>query len=589
MKYINSLLKILLPAAMLFPVSALGVTVRDISDSSMTPTVIMPQSAETDTRTMQENWYLRTYTVLDNEADSRENPQLTDEEIMERLSRLPVTIEMPFNSVVGNSIRYYANRRQLVENMLGLSLYYMPIFEDALERHQLPRELRYLPVIESALVPNARSRAGAGGLWQFMPATGSGFGLEQNSLVDQRYDPYSSSEAAAVYLKQLYNTFNDWSLAIAAYNCGPGNINKAMRRAGEGQHDFWEIYPFLPAETRGYFPAFIAANYIMTYHKDHNISPALARRPIVTDTVHVSRRVHFQQISDVMGIPMDELRALNPQYIRDVIPGDIKPYPLTLPSLQAYAYVANEDSIVNHDAERYARRGMVEPATAGTVGRDARGEYYDEEVIQWHTVRRGETLASIANHYGTTQRAIRRDNNCGRSVRRGQRLKIKTTVRRYREAAPAQTQTEEMAMDSIVPAAGDSTAVTVNVPADNPVIPSTEAEAAPQDTATISIQAEAVNNAFSEAPATQNPAAEEATERPVSVPAQTPSRQQTQQRQSQREGRQNQRNQRRTHTVRRGENLSRIAARYGTTVAAIKRANNMAGDNIQAGQRLIIP
>ncbi len=588
MKYISSLLRILLPAALLLPASSRAVTVRDVSDSSMTPSLTMPESAETNTRTMQENWYLRTYAVLDSEADSRENVQLTDEEIMERLSRLPVTIEMPFNSVVGNSIRYYANRRQLVENMLGLSLYYMPIFEEALERHGLPRELRYLPVIESALVPNARSRAGAGGLWQFMPATGSGFGLEQNSLVDQRYDPYSSSEAAAVYLKQLYNTFNDWSLAIAAYNCGPGNINKAMRRAGEGQHDFWEIYPFLPAETRGYFPAFIAANYIMTYHKDHNISPALARRPIVTDTVHVSRRVHFQQIADVMNIPMEELRALNPQYIRDVIPGDIKPYPLTLPSLQAYAYVANEDSIVNHEAERYARRGMVEPATAGTVGRDARGEYYDEEVVQWHTVRRGETLASIANHYGTTQRAIRRDNNCGRTVRRGQRLKIKTTVRRYREAAPEQAPAVEMAMDSIVPAAGDS--VSVVLPAENIDVPA-EVTAA-QDSVNVSRQAEAVNNAFSESAETENlpsPAADEPTERPVSVPAQTPARQQNTERQSQRAGRQNQSNSRRYHTVRRGENLSKIAARYGTTVAAIKRANNMAGDNIQAGQRIIIP
>ena len=419
--------------ALLAAVPAVANNVLSVSDASMTPTAIMPQSAETDTRKMLENWYLQNYTVLDTEADSRESAELTDEIIMDRLSRLPVSIEMPFNSVVGNSIRFYAKRRQLVENMLGLSIYYMPIFEEALERHGLPRELRYLPVIESALVPTAKSRAGAGGLWQFMPATGAGLGLEQNSLVDMRFDPYKSSEAAAIYLKQLYSTYNDWSLAIAAYNCGPGNVNKAIRRAGGGKKDFWEIYPFLLPETRGYVPAFIAANYIMTYHKNHNISPVLARRPIVVDTVHVSRRVHFDQISEVLDIPMEELRALNPQYRRDIIPGDIKPYPLTLPSLQAYAYVANEDSIVNHNASRYARRGVVEPSTGAVTGSDSRGEYVEEETIQWHKVRRGETLTSIARRYGTTVREIRRLNNCGKRVATGKRLKIKTVVRHYKE------------------------------------------------------------------------------------------------------------------------------------------------------------
>lgn len=564
MKLLPIILTLLLPA------SAAALNVRDVSDDSMTPTVLMPESAETNTRAMLENWYLRTYAVLDTAADSRENPDLSDEQITERLAALPVVIEMPFNSVVGNSIRYYANRRQLVENMLGLSLYYMPIFEAALERHDLPRELRFLPVIESALVPDARSRAGAGGLWQFMPATGSGYGLEQNSLIDQRFDPYASSEAAAAYLKQLYQTYDDWSLAIAAYNCGPGNVNKALRRAGDGKHDFWEIYPFLPAETRGYFPAFIAANYIMTYHKAHNISPALARRPIVVDTVHVSRRVHFQQISDVMGIPMDELRALNPQYRRDVIPGDIKPYPLTLPSLQAYAYVANEDSIVNHDASRYARRGVVEPASGGSVGRDARGEYYDEEIIQWHTVRRGETLSAIASRYGTTVRDIRRDNRCGTSVRKGQRLKIKTTVRRYRDPAPEAAPEPVLVADSV--AVGEAI-----------LAAAADSIAAPADSIGASA---AVAGAFA---APVEDAGDEATERPVATPVTpvTPAPRQQQQQQQQQQRRQN--NRPRTHTVRRGENLSKIARRYGVSVAALKRANNLRNDNIQAGQRLVIP
>ena len=453
--------------ALLAAVPAVANNVLSVSDASMTPTAIMPQSAETDTRKMLENWYLQNYTVLDTEADSRESAELTDEIIMDRLSRLPVSIEMPFNSVVGNSIRFYAKRRQLVENMLGLSIYYMPIFEEALERHGLPRELRYLPVIESALVPTAKSRAGAGGLWQFMPATGAGLGLEQNSLVDMRFDPYKSSEAAAIYLKQLYSTYNDWSLAIAAYNCGPGNVNKAIRRAGGGKKDFWEIYPFLLPETRGYVPAFIAANYIMTYHKNHNISPVLARRPIVVDTVHVSRRVHFDQISEVLDIPMEELRALNPQYRRDIIPGDIKPYPLTLPSLQAYAYVANEDSIVNHNASRYARRGVVEPSTGAVTGSDSRGEYVEEETIQWHKVRRGETLTSIARRYGTTVREIRRLNNCGKRVATGKRLKIKTVVRHYKEPepTPAPTGTTPSAESSMLADSGSQACDSASVEA----------------------------------------------------------------------------------------------------------------------------
>ena len=565
--------------ALLAAVPAVANNVLSVSDASMTPTAIMPQSAETDTRKMLENWYLQKYTVLDTEADSRESAELTDEIIMDRLSRLPVSIEMPFNSVVGNSIRFYAKRRQLVENMLGLSIYYMPIFEEALERHGLPRELRYLPVIESALVPTAKSRAGAGGLWQFMPATGAGLGLEQNSLVDMRFDPYKSSEAAAIYLKQLYSTYNDWSLAIAAYNCGPGNVNKAIRRAGGGKKDFWEIYPFLLPETRGYVPAFIAANYIMTYHKNHNISPVLARRPIVVDTVHVSRRVHFDQISEVLDIPMEELRALNPQYRRDIIPGDIKPYPLTLPSLQAYAYVANEDSIVNHNASRYARRGVVEPSTGAVTGSDSRGEYVEEETIQWHKVRRGETLTSIARRYGTTVREIRRLNNCGKRVATGKRLKIKTVVRHYKEPepTPAPTGTTPSAESSMLADSGSQACDSASV------------EAAAADSTAAAYVAAAFAAADSARSAETVPATAATQSTPPSQTEQeTASRTTGRQTQPQSQA-QPQRPRTIRHKVKRGESLSKIARRYGTTVRAIQRANNLTSTNLQIGQRLIIP
>ena len=523
-------------------------SVLSVSDASLESSLIMPESCETDTKAMLEDWYLKNYIVLDYEADKKNTGKLDDALIIERLGKLPTVIEMPFNSVVKGAIRYYVNRPQLVENMLGLSLYYMPIFEDALERHKMPLELKYLPVIESALVPTAVSKAGAGGLWQFMPPTAKGMGLEINSLVDQRRDPYLASDAAARYLKQLYQTYNDWSLAIAAYNCGPGNVNKALRRAGDGKHDFWEIYPFLPTETRGYVPTFIAANYIMNYHKDHNISPALARRPLVTDTVHVSRRVHFDQISQVMDIPVAELRALNPQFRTDLIPGDIHPYSLVLPSLQAYAYIVNEDSIVNHNAAKYSRRGVVEPATGASVGRDARGEYYDEEVVKWHTVKRGETLSKIARKYGVTVAEIRKYNRVGKSVKAGKKLKIVSTRRVYRPKVEEKPVTD-----------ADTMALTPIVPADTTLV-------ATPDTTTVAGYVEA---AFSE-----TKVAPKVEEEPKAKPKATKKKEAPKPR---------------THTVRRGENLSKIATRYGTTVAKIKKANNLKNNNIQAGQRLSIP
>lgn len=545
-------------------------SVLSVSDDTMSPSIILPESFETDTKAMLENWYLKNYTVLDYKPDGRPEGDFSDETLLERLAALPTEIEMPLNSVVKNTIQFYARRKQLVENMLGLSLYYMPIFIEALERNGMPLELRYLPVIESALVPNAVSRAGAAGLWQFMPGTASGLGLEVNSLIDQRRDPYLASEAAAKYLKQLYNTYNDWSLAIAAYNCGPGNVNKALRRAGGGKHDFWEIYPFLPRETRGYVPAFIAANYIMTYHKDHDISPVLAKRPIVVDTVHVSRRVHFDQISQVMDIPLDELRALNPQFRKDIIPGDIRPYSLVLPSLQAYAYIVNEDSIANHNAPLYARRGIVEPASGTVTGKDSRGEYYDEEVILYHKVKKGETLTKIARRYGVTVASIRKLNKVGKSVKRGKTLKIKTVQRRYKPAAPAEeTQnTETTATPS--EAVADTTAVT---PATKPATEATD---------TIATGADEVSAAFSAPQKEENIVSENiAPQKKESAKPQKTNTKKADKKPAAPKAT--------IHTVRKGENLSKIARRYGVSVQAVKKANNLTNDNIKAGQKLKIP
>lgn len=523
--------------------------ILDIKDSIHENTSIYPESFETDTRKMQEDWYLRNYAVLDDKADSRASVHASDQEIIERLSQMATVIEMPFNSIVRSYIDMYTDRRkQLVENMLGMSLYYMPIFEQALDRHGMPLELKYLPVIESALNPVAVSRAGATGLWQFMLPTATGLGLEVNSLVDQRRDPYASSEAAAVYLKQLYEMFGDWSLAIAAYNCGPGNINKALRRAGGGKKDFWEIYPFLPSETRGYVPAFIAANYVMNHYGKHNISPALARKPILTDTIHVSRRVHFNQISDVLAIPVDEIRALNPQYRKDIIPGNIKPYSLVLPSLQVYAYLANEDSILNYNASTYSRRDVVEPADGATItGSDSKGEYIEELTVKYHKVNRGENLASIAKKYGVTVKSIRESNKIGKNVRRGQNLKINIYNRRYKEVEPVVTeQQEQQNQPEFMPT--DSTATAT--PTDSIAVPDNSPK--PDTVATAPVKKE-------------EPAVKKS--EPKKQPAPKPT----------------------TYKVRKGDNLSKIAKRHGVTVNALKAANNMTDDNIRIGQRLKIP
>jgi membrane-bound lytic murein transglycosylase D len=547
----KNIFAIILASASAATLSAQQTTVLDITTETPSASLILPESFETDTKAMLEDWYLSKYAVIDEQADSRPDAEVSDELLIERLSKLPTEIEMPLNSVVRNSIMFYANRRkQLVENMLGLGLYYMPIFETALDRYNMPRELRYLPIIESALEPSAVSRAGAVGLWQIMAPTAGGLGLEMTSLVDARRDPYASTDAAVRYLKQLYDTYKDWSLAIAAYNCGPGNVNKALRRVGDGKHDFWDIYPFLPAETRGYFPAFIAANYIMAYHKEHNIAPAVARRPVVTDTVHVTRRVHFKQISDVMEIPLTEIRALNPQYRCDLIPGDIKPYPLVLPSLQAIAYVANEDSIVNYHADKFSRRTVVEPATEGSLsGKNSRGEYYDERVTLYHTVKRGETLSKIAKRYGVSVSSIRKLNKVGKTVKRGKRLKIQTYRRRYIEKTPDKAEETNAIPDRTAPAI---------IPADS--IPS----AAPDTAAT--------------APATREQTHVEDTfvdKTPPAKAADTPAKKKPAKA--------------RTHTVRRGENLYKIAMRNGITVKQIKDANGLKSNDLKVGQRLTIP
>ena len=308
------------------------------------------------------NLYMSKTYLEEEDCNMRDvNPVYSKEDYIARLLRLPNVMEMVYNDVVQKFIDRYSGRlRHSISYMLGASNFYVPIFEEALEAYQLPLELKYLPIIESALNPNAISRAGAGGLWQFMIGTGKQYGLQVNSLVDERRDPVKSSYAAARYLSDLYKIFGDWNLVIAAYNCGPENINKAIRRSN-GEKDYWQIYPYLPKETRGYVPAFIAANYIMTYYSLHNICPMSTRLPAKTDTVMVNRNVHLQQVAEVVGINIDLLRSLNPMYRRDIIPGATEPYALRLPLTEVGKFIDLQDSVYTYKVDELLnKRSEVE-------------------------------------------------------------------------------------------------------------------------------------------------------------------------------------------------------------------------------------
>lgn len=345
------------------------------------------------------------------------NPYVSDSTIIRRLSKLPDIIEMPFNEYVRTCIDFYTmKKRKQVSYMLAMGQYYLPIFEQELLANKLPDELKYLPVIESALNPMAYSRAGACGLWQLMVSTARIYGLQVNSLIDERMDPAKSTKAAVHYLKDLYNVYGDWNLAIAAYNCGPGTVNKAIRRSG-GKHDYWQIFPYLPAETRSYVPLFIAANYVMHYYKDHNLAMAPICMPL-TDTIMVNNKIHFIQLSDMLNIPIAEIHMLNPEYRQEIIPGNIEPCPLRLPIEDTSIFLANEAKIAAYKADQlFPNRLVVEPVTT------KRG-YYGHQRI--HRVKNGESLWEIARKYHVTTRELKRWNHLRTTtLRKGTRLVIR--------------------------------------------------------------------------------------------------------------------------------------------------------------------
>lgn len=544
-------------------------SILDIKHSITDPNVVPPESFETLTKELEESFYLRNYTERVEMVDTTVTGGGTPEQYSELLSRLPTEIEMPYNEIVGRFIDMYLTRRRtLVADMIALHNYYGNIFVEELTKENMPLELQYLPVIESALRPNAVSRAGAVGLWQFMPATAGGLDLEINSLVDQRRDPRKSSRAAARYLRQLHDIYGDWSLAIAAYNCGPGNVNKALRRASgdseeikDEKKDFWEIYNYLPAETRGYVPAFIAANYVMNYYRQHGISPTIVKRHLTTDTVRIDKNVHFNQIASVLNIPVEEIRMLNPQFLKDQIPGAYRPYYLTLPTQQCLSYIMSEKRILDYDKDLYARRTTAEPggsagessiitsdggkANLANASRQSDNAETNHEiatqatertVIKIHEVQRGENLRDIAKMYAVSATDIKRWNKLrAGKVKEGDRLTIEVV--------------EHITPDEVHVVAAPEVA-----------------QVFPKDNTDTSAEAKA----DSKAETTETKAAPA---KPKENTQRTKATHTT------------------THKVKKGDTLDRIARKYGTTVAAIQAANGMQKNNtrIQIGQRLKIP
>lgn len=433
----------------------------------------LPEGMSVSCDSLINEWMAKKYLYPDTTcANPDYNPTFTTEEYQERLRRLPVVMEMPYNSVVQKFIDQYSGRlRRTVSYALGAGNFYIPIFEEALDYYGLPLELKYLPVIESALEPKAKSPAGAVGLWQFMLATGKRYDLKVNSLIDERQDPYKSSWAAARYLRDLYKIYRDWNLVIAAYNCGPTNVNKAIHRAN-GVRDYWTIYPYLPSETRGYVPAFIAANYIMNYYCEHNICPMKTKLPITTDTLTIMRDLHMQQVAELCNIDVEAIQALNPQYRTQLIPGSSGPMTLRLPTETLNTFIDLKDSVYNYRVdELLTRRSCVEvddrldnrsvaskrraarqqsasesssssrssasksssrkssrSSSSKSSSRSSRSSRKSkkEKSSASATVRKGDTLIEIAHRNGTTVEKLKKKNKIkGNMIKPGQKLKVK--------------------------------------------------------------------------------------------------------------------------------------------------------------------
>jgi membrane-bound lytic murein transglycosylase D len=373
------------------------------------------------------SWYVQNAFLLDStelaEADTLKQT-LPDSVYVQRLQSLQSAVSLSFNNTVKGFITMYTVRKpKLVSIMLGLANYYFPLFEEALAKYGLPMELKYLPIIESALNPVANSSASAVGLWQFMYSTGKMYKLEISTFVDERRDPIKATDAAVRYLRDLYNIYKDWHLVIAAYNCGPGNVNKAIKRSGDAK-DYWKIYYRLPKETRGYVPAFIAANYVMNFYQNHNILPKSPDFPIITDTLMVNDYLHFNQVSEVLGVPVEQIRSLNPQYRRDIVPASKdRPYSLVLPQDEVSAYLENEATIHDHRREEFFPNNQIVNPQDNFAHHNLKDIKGRDKVF--YTVRKGDNLGLIAAWFRVRSSDIKYWNSIHRNyVKSGQNLVV---------------------------------------------------------------------------------------------------------------------------------------------------------------------
>ena len=397
-------------------------------------------------------WYVHSKVnsedITEYDMDSvRFESNVPDEVYIERIRQMNSFITLPYNDIVKNYIILYSEKMNTrMSNILGLCKYYMPIFEEILNKYDMPEELKAMAVIESAMNPRAVSRAGAKGMWQFMYATAKMYGLHIDSFVDERLDPVKAAEAAAQYLQDSYEIFGDWNLAIASYNCGAGNLNKAIRRSG-GKRAFWDIYPYLPRETRGYVPAFVGALYTMTYYKEHGIKPEAIEMPAHVDTFRITKMLHLRQVSDLTGAPLNELKDLNPQYSHEIIPGNNREYILRLPYNYTNAFIDHEDSLYRHKADEY-----FNPVTLKKIQDGADGE----RIV--YRVKSGDYLGRIASRHRCTVAQIKRWNNLtSNNIRVGQRLVI------YRGGSAPASASSSSSSSSAQPASAPANATTYTV------------------------------------------------------------------------------------------------------------------------------